>query len=522
MAAPAYRPVRAPTQVPTAAALGTTEYAPVWLPYGSTSSTVVFRNSLTAALAAGAAPGYSSITVALGDGSGPEHSASNGMRGAQSGGTTASNYVLTGWPGELEDGGQMSFEVSTAWLCQGSNQGNGHGGDALSGAQTCIGWSQSANANSGSMSLYRGSGGSGLVALQRASTAFTSGCFSGWTARSAQSGKFHSYGKPANGFTRVNIGWYDDNGTGRMVVAVDGFTVLTADRSDTGLFEILCLGARVNAFGGFLGGLTPMTGASHWLRNMQVSTLAPTIPTVHTGALKDIAIIGDSITVAASFESVGDCDNNIDARILRALEAKGVRPNSLYRVSGGGHYLTDALSSPSISFTHGRTATMTVSSGSTAADMRGLVKALGPTGIVIAGGSNDVGGGATATQFRNACRDHIEYFTGRNGNSAPSVMPTVIWFDNIVDRGTNWSAGNRTTAASYRTEINGLQAWFDAAYGPGTAANLSVSIRVIDTFNGMGGTASYTGKIDADEVHPSYAGHYFRGDAIGAALAAAA
>ena len=429
-----------------------------FLPYGSTDPSVVFRHPLTSN-----PDGTGGLTASIyGVPQGPEHNAVYGMRGAAAGGTASSGYFLTGFSAQtlaaLNDTGQISFEISTRYFTQTAANAGGSNGDSLEALTTPIQFANPASPGSGQIRMLRraagGHGAAGVTTSGTSSIDSSEHGFLGWMNVDAagpwvNAGQFNSYGKPADGFTRINVGWYTDSGLGAIVVlAVDGVVLQWAPRVDTvNPFTHLALGGALNWFNGnsFISA-EEMTDANHWIRNLQISTRPPTVPTLTTGQLKTIAIMSDSIIPANEWFNIMWKDINIDARITRAMEGRGIRPTTLYRMNAGGHTMINGIGPPS--FTSGDPASQKVSSGSTSTDVRGLIKALNPTTIIINGGSNDVGfAGANAANFRAAMRDHVEYFCGLNGTShggsdysasPPGVMPSYIFFTNIPDRGFNW------------------------------------------------------------------------------------
>jgi len=436
------------------------------------------------------------------------------------------------------------------------------------------------------------------MGILRQGVSIIDGEFLGWSSRTANAGRFHSYAKPT--MVTVNVGWYTDGADARVVVAVDGVTLMTTIRSGSDEFGILTLGARGNAFNGGLGGLVPMIGAGHWIRNVQVSTKAPTVPALTSGSNESIAILSDSIIGSDNWEAHSYYDCNYDAQILRRLELNNIRPTHFYRMTAGGHLLTElADGNTTYSFRVGNTATQQANLDDTVstsvpqvdADVRGLVKALGYKTIVINGGSNDIGTAAVTVElFTAALKEYIEYFCGLNGQTAPSVVPSRILITNIADRGYGWNASSAVTgtlngtttvssvsvpatfadgdriggystgslqipedttvvsgggtatlvlsraavgsgsvtlynlaeqgsstarvkAATFRTAINTIPAWFTANY-----PSSPTQIVVADIFTVSGGTALYNGKTHADGVHPGYAQTLLIGSCIGYAL----
>lgn len=437
----------------------------MFLPYGTPHSSVVFRHALTST------PSYTGYSVDIeGDAAGPEHHATNGMRGAAAGGTTASSYWVrktgadwTSFATNIHLAGQMTFEVSTTFLAQHSSQEAGSTGTSLGANQTPLGWASWSGGNS--LYLQKTSGTSGLLRVVLNGTAHIDGEYLGWTGRASNTGKLHSYGKPSTGFTRVSIGWDATN----QYFQFDDLTLFYIARSDSGLadddipWEHLALGGNPNMFFGYVSTQNPMTGADHWLRNLQISTLAPSVPTqLTTGPMRYVAVLSDSIVNAANWENTASAgwDGNYDARIIKAFESRQLRPQHLYRMSAGGHLLTElGDGTTTYSFTAGDPTTQTANLDGTVstsapevdADVRGLVKALGASTIIINAGSNDSNTAAvTPTLFRAALHDCIEYFCGLNGNSAPGTVPSFIFFTNIIDRGFNWN-----DAASATGSLNG-------------------------------------------------------------------
>ncbi len=440
--------------------------SPPFLPYGSADPSVVFLHPLTTN-----PDGTGGLTATIyGAPQGPEHNPANGMRGAAAGGSTASGYYLTGFSAQtlaaLNVAGQISFEISTRYFTQTAAYAFGSNGDNLAFQTTPIHFANAAAPASGQIHILRraaGIHGAARVTAQGSSIGDGSQhSFLGWTNIDVSSpwydaGQFNSYGKPADGFTRINVGWYTDTNLGRIVVmAVDGVVLQWALRSDTvNPFTHFTLGSSATWFNGnFIGAAEQMTDANHWMRYLQISTRPPTVPMLTTGPLKDIAIMSDSIIPASDWFSIGWKDINVDVRIVRAMEGRGVRPTTFYRMTAGGHTMTGGIGSAS--FISGDPSTQVVSSGSTGTDVRGLVKARNPTTIIINGGSNDVGYAAANTaNFRAAMRDHVEYFCGLNGAShggadysgnPPAVMPSYIFFTNIPDRGFNWDGAAAAVA----------------------------------------------------------------------------
>ena len=453
---------------------GTSTLFSPFLAYGSTDASVVFRHTLKSVIPAGAISGFSSLTNAVvGNAAGPEHDSTKGMRGAITGLSTASAYYITGWPAGLDTAGQMTFEISRKYLVQDSGQYPGSDGDTFTPARSALSWQNHANSNNGAIAIcYRAANSGGQVGFRRLfTTVDITHWFLGWAARTANAGRFHSYGKTGSEFVTVCIGWATIGGTRRVIMSVDGVVLQTMTRDDTANpFTSLCLGGSASTFGGFASFTDNFPGIDHWIRNIQVSTTAPVQPTATTGVFQSIAIMSDSIINASTPENTNFGDLNYDVRIIKALEQAGVTPTTLYRMSAGGHLMTElADGATTYSFQAGNTATQTATDGVTAADVRGRVSGRNCKTLVINGGSNDVAIAAvTPTVFRNAVRDHICYFLGLNGTSwggtdysgsPPASPPTRIYLTNIADRGYSWhdtEACTYSSGATTLTVVSGL------------------------------------------------------------------
>lgn len=480
-----------------------------FLAYGSTDSSVVYRHPLTST------PTAYGLTATARGGATPEHDATNGMRG-QNGSGTGCCYTLQGWSAPtlaaLDTAGQVTFQLQKNFIGAIAANATASTGDTLSAAMTALAFGNASNDNNGRVYLHRFT--TGPARLFTRSSNSSGQPYLNWasaTPGGGDTGYFTTVGM--SDWVTVNIGWWNDSGTLRVVLAIDGVVYAQATRSGesgSATFEAISLGGRASWFFGFASASEYMT--SHWMRNLQISTTAPTIPTLQTGALARIGILSDSIigspegadaltvrgTATTPWYSTGLTRQNATyARIHRALERGGVRCSRLAVGQNGG----DTLMNQGGAW---------FGSGSPTA--RQSVKTFDPTTLVINGGSNDVASAPASADFLAACLDHAAFFVGAGGYGAPTTVPTKILFTNIMDRDA-WTAGQKTTADRLRNTIGDIPAAWNAAY-PAHAGRCGV----IDIFTATSGTTSYTGKFQGDNIHPGYQGNPDLGDAIGAAL----
>jgi hypothetical protein len=455
----------------------------LFLPYGSTDASVVFRHDLKSN-----PNGAYGVTVAIrGNGAGPTHDSIKGMTATT--GAADSTYEITDWAGgvaaALNTAGQISFEIETKFFTQVAAQGYGSAGDTLATEASAMGVSNKTNAGTGNSEFLRCSTGSGKLCRQMHQGSPSGRSFLGFHSYTMPAGyafpRLHTFAKPANGFSTINVGWYTHGTLGRILfTAINGLTVQVSLRTDSGNpFEALTIGGWSNWFSTPQG--TSRYLNAHYIRNLQVSTLAPTEPTAVTGAGKDIAIISDSIVSGLPTDQAY-YDIGPEAAVWRAFERRRLAPNSLriFQLSGGtaearsgqgtasgattnaagyaygattitlasagignivtGDNVTFAGDNVIYSVTTGDTdvsnggniviaapgllqaipasaTAITVMGNDTKDAVRAAARALSPTCYVFNIGSNDVGVGTSTAAFRLACLDDICYLMGLDGTA---------------------------------------------------------------------------------------------------------
>lgn len=517
---------------------GETDTFANWVPYGSDSG-LVYRNSLK--VAGTTAMSTNGLTATIkGDAGGPTHSATKGMTATN--GTDSCYHIgglSAGQKTALTAGGQITFQVETVGLCALDANATGSAGlDQSAALAYLFSFNNDSNSNNSRISFRRQSNEAATVLVNGSlgsSDSSNGVSFRGWTALTmsgsgASTAFWNSYRYPTyRQFTTVNVGWYTDGADRRVILSIDGNILATVVRIDVAVNPFddhFILGGQGNYF---FGPASPeVVAGSYWntsyFRNVQLSSTAPVAPA--ESGLGNVAILSDSIIGSYDWFVDARRDISIIARINRAVELRGKKLTTVYRMNMGGHQMDDT--GAAFSFTNGSnsSADQTIDNTPTAVvSPRTTCKAQNAKTIIINGGSNDINdGNTTTTSFRDALRDHLKFFLGLDNSgwggtdysaSPPGATIAYIFVTNICDRGIiNWNDTNRAKAATFRTVIDQVVADFPVAY-PGS----SCIVRVIDTFNGMGGTDQYTGKIQAiDDVHPDYAGVVRLGDTIGSAL----
>lgn len=454
-----------------------------FLPYGSAHASVVFQHALTSN-----PNGNRGCTVAIrGNAAGPTHHATNGMTCTT--GSADSTYEITAYAGgvaaQLNTEGQISFEIQTAFFTQVSAIGYGSSGDVLATAEkTALGFSDTNNAGTGYAEVLRCNTGTGKLARLFHGGSPAARQFLGMQSYTMPSAIafpiFHTHAKPATGFTTVNVGWGVHPVVGACIfVAVNGVTVQMALRTGAGNpFATLTIGGWSNWFSSYID--TTRFLNSHYIRNLQVSTLVPTWLTTITGVGKDIAVLSDSIFSGLPTDQPY-YDVSARVSIYKTFERRGLRPNSLtiynlggataeartgqgtasgaqtdatgyafglgtitLRVAGTGSIVSGdnimfagdpvvySVTSGDADVSNGGTVTftptlqqaipaaftaITVLGNDTKDTARATVRGLSPTAIVYNLGSNDVGVGSGPAAFRLAVLDDFCYFHGLNGTS---------------------------------------------------------------------------------------------------------
>jgi lysophospholipase L1-like esterase len=380
---------------------------------------------------------------------------------------------LTGYQ-NLDYGGQISFEVSRAWLANNENASPN--------------WPNSSGyipaSNEFFLSALATTGGAQTIIRK-----YTTGGADAYLSSTDLPFYVSSQGK--GDFVRVNIGWNGGRVGGKFWVAIDDALVSSVTRNSStlsGMFANFYLGSDRGVAGSY-------ANTGYYIRNLQISNKAPVF-TYHPRA-GSIAILSDStantgdVIYGSYRDAVTSC--SMQRRLSRQRNLDSVVPivsvNGGYRIdnSAPGQYLRDQLPA---------------------------VLATKPTVVVIMGGTNDAAGSrCSQSTWQAAVADYI------NDCFATDYVKMVVL-----------AAPMTLTYASaytaYEGEVLIAKTKMQAAAYAWRAANPTDPRKVVvaDRYTALGGTnpppGTFIGQVDglSDNLHCSGLGHVLQGYCIADAI----
>jgi hypothetical protein len=496
--------------------------SPVLLPYGSQDPSVIWQHPLTTVPTA-ADLGYTTRAF-LGDPGGPTTDPIKGMQLNRAGVSAAVAYSgpnanLIGWAEKLRLGGQVRFEVESAYIGAGSGDLAGFtGGYIPAAAEVLFSLRQNAagqpvrldKATSGSFSGSAGNAGSltthnfGISVVNTYDMLFTHGVSTpGGTSR---------YHHGLEQFTEVAIAWEGDVGS-KGYFFIDGIPtgIFTLANTMGNMLENLIFGAVT-----ILGSTQVGTGAVHFLRNFQLAAKKPNFSV--NPVTQKIAVLSDSILGIGPSQAgtglptaTGFRQQNLREQLLKHLARGGCWFESYYQCSMGGHTATQGVNGTQDFYS---TTELGVSG-------RQRVRTYGPT-TLICHASNDFGVGVTPSQYIDTWKDHLDYFFGLGAYSGQvSSAPRLVVMTTVNDRtaANNWDATERSNVqaanALLRTFV-GVGGTYDQLR-PGYGKRLVLA----DLYSATNGVTAFTGKLNADGIHPDWLANRKIGQEIGTAIVSA-
>ena len=455
------------------------------LPYGSTNASVIFRRNLLARpTAAGTVTGDVGTCTVVDEGSGASYDPVAGLYNI---GTNA--VILSAINGSstamaaLAAGGQIRFEVPTAWIActnaisQGSSGGNVHG-------------------NERAVSFL----GNPLP------NPFYSHDF--YSSNLNQLGQSSGYGTNWATFTNY---FSDAIGQGTytaIVLAITGNKVQTyangvlastLTKLNTILlpFDSIVLG-RYSGLGQNLN-----VGR---IRNLQISNKPATFSVPRN--LSSVAVFGDSYADATNIYQAGSYN----------LE-KPMTMRSILNASGWdwGSYSNPAFGGRRVIGTDGTWRTADSAATYLAPNCVTML-ASRPSVVIFQAGANDLTQTDSMSQanFTTSLRGFVEQCFGLNGNVATDtrkiILCTTPWAPAFPDAAQ--AVLRKPDITKIFNAINSIPAWFNTTY-PSRAGDVSVC----DSFSAYGGFSPVPTYFDSgDLLHPSPSGRYIMGTAWGRSM----
>lgn len=431
-----------------------------WLPYGSTDSTIILQHPLTSDPTAyfqslGTTTVYSSAIY-------------DSVRGMNPNGVGGFKIVAMNNRAKLDYGYQISFQVERDWLCKPDTNIASFGftpanEECFLSATAAVGATSRMAFKSVGLNFYGINNGVSLGASFYAM----------------------SPGKPD--FVTINIGYSGGLKGGKMYWAVDGVViseVVTNNSTGSDIFNSFYVGSDRNVGTSY---------CTKYMRNLQVSTRAPTFP-VHP-ALRSVGMLSDSMfNTDSNLGTYGDVVTPWSMR--RELAKFGHYPGTMtfnstggarYSGAGGGTHLYPQLAT---------------------------VLATNPSTLIIRGGTNDASG--SLTDDADWETQVTAYITDAFANPYVRmiVMPDIplLYGDSskayTVPFVLEGNRRLRVVADTWRT------------------ANPTDTRRIIvpDVYNALGGGSplpnTYIGQVNGlyNDLHPSALGHFLQGRAIARAI----
>lgn len=438
-----------------------------WLEYGSQDSSVILQHPLTSDPSAY----FATLGTTTVSGSGLQtFDPVKGMCPNGSGGfriQSMSRYL------ELDNGGQITFEVEREFLCR--NDPNYY----------TFGYVPATDEYAASLSPTAGSPMNFCVK-------YTSGA----TASSIKTGPATSYVDSAgkDDFVKYNFGWVGGMLGGKHWVAIDDVVINSAsgaNASTSGMFANFYLGGDRNVAGRYM--------ANHYIRNLQISPKPPSFQ-AHP-LLRNIGMISDSMNNSDDAVSGAYKDVSTSWSMRRKLNQHGLDIGTVTWSNDGGARLDNSVDGGTTDYIYTQLA---------------ACLATRPTIVVIRGGTNDVQASrcsqtswqASVTAYITACM------------AQPSVR--AVFFLGIPSA---IASPSQNSAAVQSERIVG-DIKLKAACDAWRAANPTDPRQVIfvDIYNKLGAESpapgTYIGQANGlyNDFHFSGHGHYLHGNAIADAI----
>lgn len=437
-----------------------------WLEYGSQDSSVILQHPLTSDPSAY----FATLGTTTVSGSGLQtFDPVKGMCPNGSGGfriQSMSRYL------ELDNGGQITFEVEREFLCL-NNPSNYTFGQPFATDEFAL-------------TMTPTTGTSWYIKKK-----VTTGECSYSTLASSGNTYICSAGKGQ--FVKVCLGWVGGRVGGKYYVAIDDTVVKELSTNDA-----TAVGVLANFYIGGDSGLADRYMTLHHIRNLQISSKPPSFQ-VHP-ILRNIGMISDSMNNTNIISSTyGDIVTSWSMR--RSLNKHGLDVGTVTWSNEGGSKLDDSVDGGITDYIY---------------TQLGPCLATRPTIVVIRGGTNDVSGGRCSQPswqgfidlYINACM------------AQPSVK--AVFFLGIPSGVADYEKNTNT----WRTERTLGDTKIKAACDAWRAANPTDPRQLVfvDIYNTLGGetpaAGTFIGQVNglSDDQHFSGYGHYLHGNAIADAI----
>lgn len=464
---------------------------PGWLRYGDAEG-VVLRHSLQHSLAQVDADELLPYTTVTYQGAGiePVFDAVKGMSCRGVNGSAVNPRLSTptaAMPASIKEGGQLSMEVSTAWVAM-YNDGLGRGTQGYQPSVTeyllrgeSIGTVTYAwitkMANGGFQAMM------GPNANQKNSYSFA------LTDLNPAAGTFNKVNSVGKGeYTTLNLGWTGGENGGLFFLAVDGMLWTGNYRvrdgaSTSNMFEFLHIGGLSGNQVVGLNSAEPL-----WLRNLQISTAPPVFAT--PAALRQVYVLSDSIFDVADLNALVYDAASVHT-LRRYINQRGVKfggivvdENAGYSISTLGTQLKSKITA--------------------------LINAQ-PSTVILNGGTNDLGNAGWPGDFTTEYRDLLEQiFFGTSKTGRTTVQLALL--NGPPPRGAPADV-RETQHEQCRQYIKDVVSWWDSTY-----PSLAGRVVYVDIFGGLGGRHNPPEGVLADGIHLSYQGANDFGLIVGKAL----
>ena len=452
------------------------------LPYGSTDSSVIFRRNLLARpTAAGTVAGDVGTCTVVDEGSGASYDPVAGLYNI---GTNA--VILSAINGSsaamaaLAGGGQIRFEVPTAWMAcsnaisQGSSGGNVHGGEYA----ICLRGNPYINPNYSHTFASASSNATEALA--------------GYGTNVTSSGAFFSDAIGQSGYTPIVMALRGN----KVETYANGVLLNTLTKPNTILlpFDSIVLGRYAGGGGNLNVGR---------IRNLQISNKPVTFSVPRN--LSSVAVFGDSYANATNIYQAASYNLEKTMTMRSVLNAVGWDWGAYNSYDYGGRRV---IGSDGTWRTADSAATYLAPNCATMLAAR-------PSVVIFQAGANDLSQADSMSQanFTTSLRGFVEQCFGLNGNAATDTRKIILCT-------TPWAPASPDAAQAVlrKPDITkifsaamSIPAWFNTTY-PSRAGDVSVC----DSFTAFGGFNPVSPYWDSgDLIHPSPRGRYIMGTAWG-------
>lgn len=464
------------------------KHFPGWLDYGTEDDSVLFRHSLKGPITAADISGlWSTVTNTT---AAPIHDPVRGMKANDGNGGNAGYLLQTATSTilALQDGGHISLEIERDWGAR-HDPSNGTSGYVPASEESALSFSPDGTSTALAAPRKRVSGE--ITATGYNNVNSYSFDFSDWVVNTgiAPTSSYHSEDK--GDFVTVQVGWQSLNNGSPLMLAVDGLPVGGNKFSAT-------LANMANRL--YIGSIRGVAGTfvkNHFIRNLQISLLAPAgIMPVHP-QLRSVAFLSDSITDNVALNGPYR-DNAARFSLRRYLAKRGIRPGELNISENPGWWIG----------THANQLKLQVAT----------VLAWQPDTVVIMGGTNDCINANSQENFEAEYKDTIEKFMFGTAETSRTTVQRIFCCTMPPNETELSDAAFKARHLTFRNFIRTtLPAWWNTAYGATWGYD---RVKTADVYAGIGGDPALMQQAaySVDGTHFAWKGNRLYGETVAKAI----